>query len=102
MVSASQDKTLKVWDLTTYQERFTFTGHTHSVTGVAIAPNSKWVVSVSGDHTVKVWNIVNGEELMTFTGEGTFSCCGISPDGETIVAGELSGRLHFLKLEGMV
>ena len=101
VVSASKDKTLKVWDLTTYEEVLTFLGHTHAVTGVAITPNGKWVASVSGDHTLKVWDIVNGKELMTFSAEGSFSCCDISPDGNTIVAGELSGKLHFLCLEGL-
>jgi hypothetical protein len=34
-----------------------------------------------------------------FYGEGPLERCSISLDGVTIVAGERSGRLHFLKLE---
>ncbi|HLP92165.1 MAG TPA: hypothetical protein VK184_26690 [Nostocaceae cyanobacterium] len=29
------------------------------------------------------------------------TCCAVAPDGVTIVAGEASGRLHFLRLQGM-
>jgi hypothetical protein len=36
----------------------------------------------------------------SFIGESSINCCAISPDGLTIVAGEKSGRVHFLSLEG--
>ncbi|WP_411675271.1 hypothetical protein [Dulcicalothrix desertica] len=29
------------------------------------------------------------------------NCCAVTSDGATIVAGETSGRLHFLRLEGI-
>ncbi|MEH1978728.1 MAG: hypothetical protein V7L27_05560 [Nostoc sp.] len=39
--------------------------------------------------------------IATFTGEYPISCCAVAPDGVTIVAGDTSGRVHFLRLQGM-
>jgi hypothetical protein len=37
------------------------------------------------------------EVVATFTADGSIPCCAIRPDGVTIVAGESSGRVHFLQ-----
>jgi hypothetical protein len=38
-------------------------------------------------------------QLTGFVGESSLTCLAAAPDGVTIVAGEESGRLHFLKIE---
>lgn len=81
--------------------RLTFTGHSRSVNAVAITPDGKRVISASYDNTLKLWNLETGEEIATFTGEAPFLCCAVAPDGVTIVAGESSGRVHFLRLENV-
>ena len=68
-VSASYDKTLKVWDLARGQELHGFTGHNFWVSAVAISADGKIAVSASGDEeTVKVWDLARGQELRTLTG----------------------------------
>ncbi len=99
-VSASLDKTLKQWDLHTGEEISTFTGHNGVVQAVAIAPDGKTAVSASFDNTLKQWDLHTGEEISTFTGDMSINCCAFSPDGLTIIAGEKSGTVHFLRLEG--
>jgi len=101
VISASDDNTLKVWDLSSREVIATFTGHSNSVNAVAVTPDSKQVISASDDNTLKVWNLETGEVIASFTGEYPLSCCAVAPDGVTIVAGEESGRVHFLRLEGM-
>ena len=46
-VSASEDKTLKVWDLESGRELCTLTGHSDVVLGVAVTPDGRRVVSAS-------------------------------------------------------
>jgi hypothetical protein len=48
-----------------------------------------------------VWDLVDGTLVATFSGEGPLPACAVGPDGVTIVAGEASGRVHFLRLEGI-
>jgi len=100
-VSGSDDNTLKVWDLASGNVLKTLTGHTNWVKAVAIAPSGKFAVSASGDNTLKVWDLASGKEITTFAGDSRLLCCAIAPDGVTIVAGELSGKVHFLRLEGV-
>jgi WD40 repeat protein len=101
VISGSDDNTLKIWNLETGEELFTLNGHNASVRAVAVTPNDKQVISGSSDETLKVWNLETGEVVTTFTGEGSIYCCTVAPDGVTIVVGEVSGRLHFLRLEGI-
>ena len=45
-ISASSDKTLKIWDTETGRELKTLIGHSHLVSAVAIAPDGKTAISV--------------------------------------------------------
>ena len=37
--------------------------------------------------------------VSSFTGDSSFLTCEISPDGESIVAGDALGKMHFLHLD---
>jgi WD40 repeat protein len=100
-ISASWDYSLKIWDTETGRELKTLTAHTDDVNAVAISPNGKTAISASDDNTLKVWDLLSGEEVVSFSGDAQFRCCAILLDGLTVVAGEASGRVHFLRLEGM-
>ncbi|MFM7369091.1 MAG: WD40 repeat domain-containing protein, partial [Sphaerospermopsis kisseleviana] len=99
-VSASNDNILKVWDLDTGTEISTLTGHNHFVRVIAITPDGKKAVSSSDDNTLKLWDLEERKEISNFTGDTSIISCAVSPDGLMVVAGEQSGRVHFLRLEG--
>ena len=101
VISALKDNTLKIWDTQTGSELKTLTGHSHRVYAVAIAPDGKTAISASYDETLKIWDLLTGKEVASFRGEHAFICCAFAPDGVTVVAGDASGRVHFLRLEGM-
>jgi len=100
-VSASIDQTLKVWDLVSGKLIRTLEGHAGGVYAVALTANGRRAVSASADQILKVWDIESGREICSFTGDSAMLSCAVSPDGRTIVAGEASGRVHFLRLEGL-
>ena len=83
------------------KELQTLTGHTDLVWGVAVLHDGKRVISASWDNTLKVWDIENGQILASFSGDSKLLTCTVSPDGATIIAGEASGRVHFLRLAGV-
>ena len=97
-VSASFDKTLKVWDLKTGNELRTLAGHSEPVNAVAVSRGGRWAVSASEDKTLKVWDLETGAALATFTCEAYALCCAFSGP-RRILAGDATGRLHFLSLE---
>ncbi|MEG4249371.1 hypothetical protein [Microcoleus sp. Pol10D4] len=43
----------------------------------------------------------SGEAIANFIGDGALFCCIVASDGVAIVAGDESGRVYFLRLEGI-
>jgi WD40 repeat protein len=100
-IFASDDRTLEVWNLATGVKLGDLAGHSQKITAVAFAPDARLAISGSCDATVKVWNLERGCCAYSFTGDSKILCCAIAPDGRLFAAGEESGRLHFLRLEGV-
>jgi WD40 repeat protein len=98
VVSASDDKTIKVWNLATGQVERTLLGHTAKINSLAVMADGRNVVSAAHDNTVKVWSVRTGNPIATFTGDSPMCACVVGRLG-VIIAGDLSGRLHVLRLE---
>ena len=87
-VSASNDKTLKVWELASGRELRTLTGHSGWVFGAAVSPDGRLAVSASGDHTLKVWELASGRKLRTLKGHSNaVRGVAVSADGRVAVSG---------------
>jgi WD40 repeat protein len=86
-VSASEDETLKVWDLKRGEELCTLSGHRWRVTSVAVTPDGNRAVSASDDQTLKVWDLDRGKKLRTLKGRdwGVTSVV-LTPDGTRAVS----------------
>jgi len=97
-VSASGDRSLKVWDLNTGRDLRTLEGHSDGVYGVAVTADAKRAVSASMDKTLKVWNLDTGLCVATFRCDMPALCCAFA-DQRRIVAGDRGGRVYFLALE---
>jgi WD40 repeat protein len=96
-VSASRDRMLRLWDLGTGQTIHTLEGHTNPVYAVAVTPDGCRAVSASWDRTLRLWDLETGKEKAAFTGESDMGSCAVAPDGRTIIGGDASGRMHFLR-----
>ncbi|WP_437873036.1 TIR domain-containing protein [Sorangium sp. So ce363] len=87
IVSASDDSTLKAWDLATGKLLSTLEGHVWSVNACAISPDGERIVSASNDRTLKVWDLATGKLLSTLVGHfWSVNACAIGPDGQRIVS----------------
>lgn len=88
LVSGSDDKTIKVWQLSTGKKLNTLAGHTGSIYKVAIAPDGETLVSSGRDKMIKVWQLSTGKQTLSIDGHsGWVSALAISPDGEILVSG---------------
>ena len=68
VVSASDDNTLRIWDLATGTCVSTLTGHTNWVTIVIQLRDDDRLVSGSGDNTLRIWDLSTGTCVSTLTG----------------------------------
>ncbi|MBW4505089.1 MAG: hypothetical protein KME64_01000 [Scytonematopsis contorta HA4267-MV1] len=93
VVSASWDKTLKIWELKTATELITLIGHSDEVVGVSVTPDGKYVVSASRDKTLKIWELkyeigaITASEIGTFIGHSdTIHGVVTMPDNKHVIS----------------
>ncbi len=113
-VSASDDHTLRVWDLESGQCLRILDGHTGRVNSVSVTPDGLRAVSASGDfqktwqgidneradNTLRLWNLESGECLRTLTGHTMeVRSVSITPDGRRAVSGSEDTTLRLWDLE---
>lgn len=88
LISASRDRTIKLWHLETGASIRTLEGHTGAIYSIAISPDCKTIASGSEDKTVRLWHLETGELIGTFTGHTEqVNAVAFSRDGQTLVSG---------------
>ena len=88
LVSGSNDKTVRLWDVATGKEIKQFLGHTESVNSVAISKDSRYLVSGSIDKTLRLWELATGKEIKQFLGyTSVVDSVAISKDSRYLVSG---------------
>jgi len=99
-ISASQDETLKVWDLRSGRALRTLEGHSGSVDGVAVTADGKRVVSASSDKTLKVWDLESGRALRTLEGHSAeVRGVAMAPEGKRAVSASEDKTLKVWELD---
>lgn len=61
LVSGSDDRTLKLWDMQTGGIIMTFTGHERWIMSVSISADCTKIASSSADGTIRLWDIQTGK-----------------------------------------
>lgn len=100
-ITGSRDGTVRVWDWSNAELLRTVPGHLGTVTDLVMTHDGRSIVTTSRDCTLKLWDLGKSTPIATFSGDSELRSCAITPDAATIIAGEESGRVHFLRLEGV-
>ena len=82
LVSASRDRTLKIWDVTTGYCMKTLQGHTDWVRDVCPSPDGRFLLSTGNDGTARLWDISasSPNNKLTIVGHEHFNeCCALAP-----------------------
>ncbi len=91
LASGGDDRSIKLWDITTSQEKKTLICHDDCVRAIAFSPDGKQLVSAAWDDTVRRWHLSHkkqSKKLERCIG-GAWSVA-YSPDG-TLVSGDGGG-----------
>jgi len=87
LISGSDDKSIRLWNLEDGKCLKTFNGHNHSANKILLF-NPGIIVSASDDHTIKFWDIEAGTCNKTLTGhEGWVIHIAIMSDGTLLSCG---------------
>jgi WD40 repeat protein len=101
IVSGSEDKTVRLWNLQGNPVGQPFQGHDDAVLSVAFSPDGQYIVSGSEDKTVRLWNLQGHLIRQLFQGyEDFITSVAFSPDGQYIVSGSNYGTLRLWDIEG--
>lgn len=68
LVSASEDKTVRLFDLNDYSEKIVYKGHLYSVYCVKSSSNGFYIASGSYDHSARLWCTERNDTLRMFAG----------------------------------
>ena len=80
LVSASRDKTLRLWDVTTGYCLKTIKGHTDWVRAVTASIDGRWLLSAGNDQVPRLWDATLGEPKVSFLGhEHVVECVAFAP-----------------------
>ncbi|KAM5438431.1 Lissencephaly-1 [Microsporum ferrugineum] len=94
LVSASRDKSLKIWDVNTGYCVRTLQGHTAWVRDVYPSPDGRFLLSTGDDSTARLWDISvsNPESKVTMFGHDHFNeCCALAPPSSYQYLSPLTG-----------
>ena len=96
LASGSEDRTVRLWDVTTQQSRgIFFPDHKDTVRNVAFSPDGKLLVSGSEDSTIRLWDVATRRQLgIPLIGhKDTVRSVAFSPDGKHLASGSQDGAL---------
>ena len=69
IVTASWDKTARIWDAATAKEIAVLRGHENSVNSAAFSPDGSRIVTASWDETARIWDahieMMSTKDLLT-------------------------------------
>lgn len=96
-VTASNDGTLRVYDLEIGDNTLVLDGHSGPVTDMAITNDGSLLVSTSEDATARAYEMERGMCLRVLTGhEGPLTCLVLDPWGRFAVTGSRDGTARYV------
>ncbi len=88
LAAGSENRTIKIWNISTQQEIVTLSGHAKGVSSIAYSPDGKYLASGSYDSKIKIWDMHTHQEIATFSGHAkVVHSIAYSPDGKYLASG---------------
>jgi WD40 repeat protein len=94
--SGSKDQTVRIWDMSTWQQVAELRGHMSEVTSVAFDGSGKYLASGSGDilyasrdNNVRIWDVSTQQQVAELRGHtGPVTSVAFDGSGKYLASGE--------------
>jgi len=101
--SASDDRTIRKWQLIDGKEVFVLRGHTNPVRSICVSPDERHLISASVDYSVRIWDLTTnqqvGDPLLHDDQLLTVVLC---LDGRYIASAGLDNKIYIWSLEAVL
>ena len=101
LLSGSEDKKVKLWDLEKNIDLVTYEGSTDNITSVCFSPDNKLVAAGCEDKLIRVRKVDDGKAPITvFSGHnGSVNSVAFTPDGQFLASGSSDNTFRVWSIE---
>jgi WD40 repeat protein len=97
LASASQDKTIRLWDVRTGNNDATLQ-HTVCVEAIAFSPDGRTLASGGIANAIWLWDVKTSKLTSTFEATAWISSLAFSPDGTILASGHWDNKVYLWKV----
>lgn len=98
VVSASHDRSLRIWDVTTGESLRQLVGHTGAVSALSVIDKRR-LVSGTYDGSLRLWDVETGETLRALNGHTDWITALVAVDERHLVSASYDGSLRLWDVE---
>lgn len=95
LISGSEDKTIRLWDLETGKEIKQLQGHASFINALVLSPDQQLLYSAGADRSIRLWDLTSGQPLDTIEAahNSPINQLALSPDGQTLASASADGEV---------
>ena len=102
VVSASFDKTIRIWSLQTRHQLSILRGHSEVVNSLVLSSDDTKIISCSSDTTIRVWSLPERRQLSLLRGHSLWvNSVAITSDDKYIISGSNDTSVRIWDLEAL-
>ncbi|TCO55723.1 WD40 repeat protein [Actinocrispum wychmicini] len=100
LATASNDRTVKLWDATSHRLLTTLAGHAARVYRATFSPDGRTLATASDDQTVKLWDVTTHQEIATLSSrDGAIVGAAFSPNDRTLATASANGVVRLWNVD---
>jgi len=98
LASASQDRTVRLWDLASKEEIAVLEGHKGVVSAISFSPDASMLASASRDRTIRLWSLPDASCTAILEGHKDWVTSLTFCDSRALASGDRMGKIAFWSL----